>query len=134
MFYFAHSTNFDNFRKIIESRYIYAPYYAPYELHGLSSKVNRSKYIFTNIFLNDLPLKDDERKGFGDISIIINPNILKYKTCYFNVGWYGHVYDKTIIMNDNIQLVLDLARKNYRYPYLLANEALFKKKFLPSLF
>lgn len=128
MFYFSHSTNFNNFRKIIRSSYIYAPYYAPYQLRGLSITTKNSKYIFTNLFVNDLPLKDDEKKGFGEVSIIIDPVILKYKICYFNPGWTGGIDSKTIIMNNNIDFVLDLAKKNYRYPYLLANEALFNKK------
>lgn len=111
MFYFSHSTNFNNFLKIIRSSYIYAPYYAPYQLRGLSITTKNSKYIFTNLFVNDLPLKDDDKKGFGEVSIIIDPVILKYKICYFNPGWTGGIDSKTIIMNNNIDFVLDLAKK-----------------------
>ncbi|XWV26666.1 hypothetical protein QJ857_gp0394 [Tupanvirus soda lake] len=127
MFYFTHATTIDNFKKIISSKYIYAPYYAPFKVQGLSY-IADSKFIFTNIFVDGLKLREDEKAGIGKITFIIDPLILKYKVCYVNpYGWYGYIYDKTIIMNNNIELVLDLVKQNYRYPLVTSNEALFRK-------
>jgi hypothetical protein len=88
-----------------------------------------SEFIFTNIYIDGLTLRDDEKMGIGEITFIIDPLILKYKICYVNpFGWFGYIYDKTIIMNNNIDLVLDLVKKNYKYPLVTSNEALFKKR------
>ncbi|XWV26664.1 hypothetical protein QJ857_gp0396 [Tupanvirus soda lake] len=127
MFYFIHATTIDNFKKIISSKYIYAPYYAPFKVQGLSY-VAYTKFVFTNLFLNEFPLREDEHAGTGQITLIIDPLILKYKKCYVNpYGWVGGIYDRTIVMNNNVDLVLDLVKKNYRFPLVTSNEALFRK-------
>ncbi|AUL78414.3 hypothetical protein QJ856_gp0403 [Tupanvirus deep ocean] len=127
MFYFIHATNFDNFKSILKSKHIYAPYYSPFKIKGMSAEA-KSKFVFTNIFTDGLTLREDEKAGIGEITFIIDPLILKYKVCYVNpYGWYGYIYDKTIIMNKNVDLVLDLVKQNYRYPLVTSNEALFRK-------
>lgn len=127
MFYFIHATTMDNFKKILESGYIYAPKYAPFEIQGLSGIQSDSDFVFTNVFTDGLHLKWDEKMGIGRVTIIIDPLILKYKICFFNPQWYGYLYKETIIMNDNVDEVLNLVKKNYRYPFVTSHEALFWK-------
>ena len=89
----------------------------------------RSKYVFTNIYVDHLPLKYDEMAGLGQIALIIDPIILKYKKCYVNFGWSGNINEHTLIMNDvNLGFILNCLETNYKYPYILTHEALFKKK------
>jgi hypothetical protein len=129
MFYFFHATTIENFKNIIESGYIYSSKYSPFEVYGMTTETKTSKYVFANIYVDGLPLKEDEKMGIGKITLIIDPIILKYKICYVNpFGWYGNEYDKTIIMNNNVDLVLALIKKNYKYPLVTSHEALFKKK------
>lgn len=127
MFYFIHGTSYQNFKKILKKEYIYASYYLPNKQTRLGGQIT-SKFIYTNIFVDNLPLNKDEKSGFGEITFIIDPIILKYKTCYFNPGWYGNINENTIIMNHNIRLVLDLVKQNYRYPLVTSHEAMFRKK------
>lgn len=128
MFYFFHATDFENFKNILKTKYIYASFYLPQKTTRIGGQ-SVSKFVFTNIYVDGLPLHKDEKAGIGPITFIIDPLILQYKTCYFNPeSWYGDIYEKTIIMNYNISLVLDLVKINYRYPLILSHEALFKKR------
>lgn len=126
MFYFFYGTDLESFKNIIRMKNIYASYY----LQNKFKKYIRmivSKYIFTNIYIDGLPLNDNENKGLGKITFIIDPNILDYKKCYFNKGWISDINDKTIVMNNNINYVINYLKTHYTYPYILTHEALFKK-------
>lgn len=127
-FYFTHSTDFNQFKKILKTNYIYASYYLPKNSSRFCGP-NISKYVFTNIYVNNLPLRDDDKFGIGPIIFIIDPLILKYRICYLNFGWLGDIYkNKTIILNDNIDYAIKYLQTNYKYPYVLTNETLFKKR------
>nr|AEX63339.1 hypothetical protein mv_L1137 [Moumouvirus Monve] len=125
MLYFFHGASYESFKNIIKTKYIYASLY-------IDQKYLRSayplKYVFTNIYVDNLPLREDEKAGFGAITFIIDPIILKYRTCYFNIGWDGDINKNTIIMNNNVDEVLDIIRNRYRYPYITTHEALFRKR------
>lgn len=127
MFYFIHATSLNNFEKILKTGFIYASFFLPSQKTLLSGPV-LSKYVFTNIYTDDLPLTKEEYAGIGEVTLIIDPIILKYKKCYFNIGWNGSVDDTTIIMNDNIDYVLDIVHSHYQYPFVITHEALFKKR------
>lgn len=125
MFYFFHGTTMKSLKNILKTGYILPS-------SNLESKYLRTayplKYIYTNIYTNGIPLKKDQTTGFGQITLIISPEILNYKTCYFNIGWMADINKNTIIMNNNIDRVLKLLKINYKYPYILTHEALFKEK------
>ena len=83
-------------------------------------------YVYTNVYVDGLPLDDREYAGLGEVTLIIDPLVLKYHTCYFNKGWNAHT-DDSIIMNDNVDTVLEYITDSYEFPFILRNEALFKK-------
>ena len=124
MFYFFHATSIKSFKNILKSKYIQA------SIH-LDTKYLKTtyplKYVFTNIYEDGLPLEPDEKQGLGEITIIIDPIILKYKLCYFNLGWQGDI-DNSIIMNYHVDEVLDLVKANYKYPFILTHETLFRNR------
>lgn len=127
MYYFFHSTTLESFENILKTGYIFASFYLDYKQKKYIRMNPDSKYVFTNIYVDGLPLKKDEKAGLGRITFIIDPIILKYKKCYFNKGWFADVKENSILMNDNVDYVLNYLQHNYRYPYILTHEALFKK-------
>lgn len=130
MFYFFHGTSLKSFKNILKTKYIYASKYIDEKNleYVPPDKCYLHEYVFTNIYVDDLPLRKDETKGYRIITLIIDPIILKYQTCYFNDNWSSDIDDHTIIMNDNINKVLDIVKNNYSYPYIMTHEALFKKR------
>lgn len=126
MYYFFHGTTLESFCNIMRTGMIVAPYYMSKAEKKYIRMNPTSKYIFTNIYVDDLPLKSDETAGVGRITLIIDPTILKHKTCYFNYGWLADT-DSSIIFNDNISTITTWLCNNYKYPYILTHEALFKK-------
>lgn len=128
MFYFFHGTSMEAFENILKEKYMYSSKY----LNKVAPKYVRTNididYVFTNIYTNDIPLKEDEKSGFGPITLIIDPIILKYKKCYLNEYWVGDINSRTIIMNNNIPLVLNKVKELYRYPLVTTHEALFKNR------
>ena len=129
MFYFFHGSSLESFQNICKMGYIYGTAYLSEEdqkkyVRGTSSLA----HVYTNIFIDDMVLDERETGGFGSITFLIDPIILWYKKCYFNVEWGGGVHEKSILMNKHIPEVLDLVRKAYRYPHITSHEALFNKR------
>lgn len=132
MFYFVHATTFCAFESVLKEGKIIASYYLPSNLKTFIRMNSETKYVHTNIYVQGLQLEEDEKQGIGEITIIIDPSILKYKICYFNKGWIANT-DKSIIMNGNEKEVLGYIIKNQKYPFVLQHEALFKKN-IPTEF
>jgi hypothetical protein len=128
MFYFFHGTSLESFKNILKMGYINASiYFNPKEKKYLKS-AHELKYVFTNIYIDGIPLREDEKGGFGEITFIITPFILIDKIAFFNKSWVGNINENTIIMNDNFDYIIDYLKKNYKYPYILTHEVLFKKR------
>lgn len=130
MFYFYHGTNIDNLKNILDSGYIYSS-------NQLDEKYIRiipdSQYIYCNIIggtIIDKFKKIDELIGLGEISIIIDPIILNYKTGYLNFGWSKEQNNKSIKLNKKSKIddVINKLINIYRYPYVMTHEVLFKNK------
>jgi hypothetical protein len=66
--------------------------------------------------------------GWGQIAFIIDPDILNYKSAWYNYGNCGGVRKDSIFMNDNVESVLSDVRKNYRFPFFLQQEVLFNRR------
>lgn len=126
MFYFTHGTTFCAFASILKTGRLTASYYLPGHLKSYIRMNEGTKYVHVNIYVDGLPLEDDERGSLGEVTLIIDPLVLKYHTCYANKGWETHA-DNSIIMNDNIDIVLKQVLDNYKHPHATNNEALFKK-------
>lgn len=126
MYYFFHGTSFESFKNIIKTKYILASFYLKKNQKKYIRMNNKSKFVFTNIYVDGLPLQSSEKGGLGSITFIINPVILKYKKCYFNNGWLANI-DNSIIINNNIDNVIEYLKHNYKYPYIMTHEALFEK-------
>jgi hypothetical protein len=112
MYYFFHGTSLDSFENILKENNIFASYYLGKKQKKYIRMNPESKYVFTNIYVNGLPLRKDEKAGFGRITFIIDPIVLKYVKCYFNDGWYGNVNKNSILMNyKNIDYILEHLKK-----------------------
>lgn len=127
MYYFFHGTTFESFKQIIKHKHIYASFYLPHKLKKFIRMSPDTKYVYTNIFMEGLPLRDDERAGHGEITFIIDPLILKYKTGYLNKSGWAYSIDNSIIINDNIDYALQYIKEHYKYPHVFTHEVLFKK-------
>jgi len=132
MYYFVHGTLLRSVKNILKTGYIYAAYYLKDRKYIVTTQTHEtdSKYVFTNIY-DDLllkSLKPDETMAFGQITFIIDPIILEHKICYFNPGLVSVVNKDSIVMNKNVPHVLSLVKKNYKYPFILTQEALFYKR------
>lgn len=129
MFYFYHGTTINHLIEILSSKYIRA---SNINDPKFGRFLTNSKYIFCNVINDEVidTLQDiDELIGLGEISIIIDPLILKYKNAYFNFGWSKEPTKKSILLNsDNIDSTIKKVIKQYRYPYILTHEVLFKDK------
>ena len=132
MYYFFHGTSLESFINILKNSKIFASYYLPDSDKKYIRMNNESKYVFTNIYVDGLPLKSDEKAGLGRITLIIDPIILKYRICYFNYGWVGD-NNNSLLFNDNVDTIIDYLLNNYQYPYILTHEVLFKK-YIPMQF
>jgi hypothetical protein len=129
MFYFFHGASLESFINICKTGYIMATAYLNEE--------DQQKYVrgtsplpqvFTNIYIDDIPLDPRETIGHGVITFLIDPIILWYKKCYVNLDWQGGSNENSILMNRNVPYVLDLVRKSYKYPHILTHEAIFNKR------
>lgn len=126
MFYFFHGTTFCAFASILETGRLIASHYLPSSLKSHIRINPETKYIYTNIYVDGLPLDDREYAGYGEVTLIIDPLVLKYHTCYFNKGWAKHT-DNSIIMNDNVDTVLEYVTSSYKFPLITQHEALFER-------
>ena len=143
MFYFYHGTTLEAFASILQTKHIYGALNLPTDLKHHIRMGGDTNYVFTNIYADCIKdkLGPDERQGLGDVTIIIDPLVLKYRACYFNKGWRAGVDETSIAMNDNVDTVLDYICNNCRrtytemgfpivsdrlYPYLATHEALIK--------
>lgn len=122
IYYFFHGTTFKSFKNILKTGYIYASYYLKNKESKYVRIIPDSMYVFTNIYTSEVPLMGNEKGGLGEITLLINPIILKYKSCYVNYGWLSDVNEKSILMNDNINKILETLPKIYKYPYILTHE------------
>jgi hypothetical protein len=123
MYYFTHSCNLESFENILKTGDILASKY----LDPKYIRMTEFNYVFTNIYVDGLPLRADETAGLGRVTFIIDPDIIKYFKCYFNRGWHGGVNSNTIVMNcKNDYKIVRYLQKHYSYPYIMSHEALFK--------
>ena len=128
MFYFFHGTTLEAFASILQYGRIFAPNELPdYLKHHVRMRGDPG-YVFTNIYADCIKdqLQPDEKAGLGVVTIIIDPLILKYHKCYFNKFWRAGVNDESIVMNNNVEIVLGYLCSHYRYPYITTHEVLFK--------
>lgn len=125
MYYFFHGTTVTAFKNILKDGYIYASKYLNQEQIRM---ISNSKFIFTNIYIDGLPLQSDEKMGLGEVTLLIDPIILKYKKCYVNFGWLSNIKDAIVFNDTTEEYILNKIKNNYQYPYILTHEALFKKR------
>jgi hypothetical protein len=126
MFYFIHGTRISSFGKILKDRYIYGSHYIDKKYVACLNA--DFKYVFTNVYDDELPLTAKESIGWGQIAFIIDPVILNYKSAWYNDGLGGCIDKDSIYMNDNVEYVLSEIRKNYTFPFLLTQEVLFNRR------
>ena len=126
MFYFYHGTNIDSLDNILKKRYIYPS-------NMIDKKYTKvlpgSKYIFFNIINNniiDTFENRDELIALGEITIIIDPLVLKYKKAILNFNWSKEPTPKSLVLNDtDIDNVFDKLISIYKYPYIMTHEVIF---------
>jgi hypothetical protein len=106
-----------------------------------SKNLGDKKYVYSNIFFDDLPPEKD--RYFADnlpitIGLVLNKNVLLDKGGYFNTYWTGEVNDKSLIIkkhDKNISKKIKLIRKLLKLQdntglasYILTNEIIIRGK------
>lgn len=128
-FFFFHSTTEDNIIKILTNGFI-----RPSIETGITrySGENKSKYIYANIYFDDLHFVKSMNCG-----IIINPNVMLNQTIIFNDRWLGFKSSNSIVVtkSSNYETKTKNFKKIYNkmknpslsLPLPMLSEVLFKK-------
>lgn len=136
-FYITHLTSFSNMKQILKSNILSANIHLDKKYWRLSGYVP-SKYIFTNMIINE---KTNDSNG---PRLIFDGDILYNESFYFNPGWIGDPYDKSIHIDKDfskkdktkkikkiiviVDSMVDEPDNIYQGPQFMRHEILFEDK------
>ena len=103
-YYFYHGAQFDAFEQILKEKYIYSRKYTCEKFHRCGEIDENMIFtqLMTNEIIDDGKLQEkyfNKLAGFGQITILLDPLILKYKNAKYIDFWSGGLIKYSIELN-----------------------------------